>query len=274
MPPLSIYGSRPLSLSLVDLLCLTHFTHFACDLTDFVNSNPKMMHKIVKLNMIPAKQPLVFVLMLACREIRGTWQKPNICNFQICGKGPSSLGPLQFFVGKNLNWDLGIRSKNQIKIVQISRHEAFIKIYFNNILHFMRFDDRYLLPNWKEQNLHDLNCCFFILCMYVLPKWLLCPTNLVCWSSQIPKISWSSTTRPKMAVTPPPCHEFTKSCKNSSHLQDGILDGWAADIPFTLLRSRCYFRVPNLYLGHCTISWYHHYTCSNNLKIGSLEKWH
>ena len=106
------------------------------------------------------------------------------------------------------------------------------------------------------------------------PKWLLCPTNLVCWSSQIPKISWSSTTRPKMAVTPPPCHEFTKSCKNSSHLQDGILDGWAADIPFTLLRSRCYFRVPNLYLGHCTISWYHHYTCSNNLKIGSLEKWH
>ena len=107
--------------------------------------------------MIPAKQPLVFVLMLACREIRGTWQKPNICNFQICGKGPSSLGPLQFFVGKNLNWDLGIRSKNQIKIVQISRHEAFIKIYFNNILHFMRFDDRYLLPNWKEENLHDLN---------------------------------------------------------------------------------------------------------------------
>ena len=70
------------------------------------------------------------------------------------------------------------------------------------------------------------------------PKWLLCPTNLVCWSSQIPKISWSSTTRPKMAVTPPPCHEFTKSCKNSSHLQDGILDGQPSHIPFTLLLLR------------------------------------
>ena len=105
--------------TLVDLLCLTHFTHFACDLTDILNTNPNLMHKIVKLNMIPAKQPLVFVLVLDCREIRGTWQKPNICNFQICGKGPSSLGPLQFFVGKNLNWDLGIRSKNKTKIVQI-----------------------------------------------------------------------------------------------------------------------------------------------------------
>lgn len=99
----------------------------------------------------------------------------------------------------------------------------------------MRFDDRYLLPNWKEQNLHDLNCCFFILRSTYSPKWLLCPTNLVCWSSQIPKISWSSTTRPKMAVTPPPCHEFTKSCKNSSHLQDGILDGQPSHIPFMLL---------------------------------------
>ena len=35
--------------TLVDLLCLTHFTHFACDLTDILNSNPNLMHKIVKL---------------------------------------------------------------------------------------------------------------------------------------------------------------------------------------------------------------------------------
>ena len=105
--------------TLVDLLCLTHFTHFACDLTDILNTNPNLMHKIVKLlkHETSKKLPLVFVLILACREIRGTWQKPNICNFQICGKGPSSSGPLQFFVGNNLNWDLRIRSKMQTKIV-------------------------------------------------------------------------------------------------------------------------------------------------------------